>query len=426
MPPRPPLNGALSRRSLLAAAGLGAAALGLSACASSGGGGVTTIRFFQTKPEVVGYFDDIITGFHEAQDAIRVVHDSTSQIAPMFVRGNPPDLALLNYDLEVARYIPRGVFSDLSDMPEAQRIQSSVQALVDQYATYEDTTSVLPYSIAAEGVIYNKTLFAQNGIEVPTTYSELLAACEAFAAAGIVPIYSTFKDPWTIRQGLFDYSVGGAVDVDAFFTDLAAEGSDISATSGTSFEKNLADPIDKMIQLAGFANQDAGSRGYADGNLAFAQGTAAMLMQGPWAFGEIAKTAPDLDLGVFPLPMTEDPTDLKTRVNLDLAAWIPEASKQKDAARVFLSYLMSPEIIDSYNADNLGFGVTTDAPPATDPKITALQPLIDAGAFYQGAGTYIPNTIPVMNYLQAAVRSGDGAAMLQTLDADWRRIALRS
>ncbi|NQX11037.1 extracellular solute-binding protein [Microbacteriaceae bacterium VKM Ac-2855] len=426
MPPRTPIQRGLSRRTLLAAAGLGTAALGLSACASGPGSGVTAIRFFQTKPEVVGYFDEIIARFHEAQSAIRVVHDSTSQIAPMFVRGNPPDLALLNYDLEVARYIPRGVFSDLSDMPEAQRIQPSVQALVDQYATYEDTTSVLPYSIAAEGVIYNKALFEQNGVAVPTTWSELLAACDTFTAAGVTPIYSTFKEPWTIRQGLFDYSVGGAIDVDAFFTDLAAEGSDISETSGTSFQKNLADPIDKMVQLARFSNPDAGSRGYSDGNLAFAQGTAAMLLQGPWAFGEIAKTAPDLDLGVFPLPMTEDPADLKARVNLDLAAWIPEASKNQEAARVFLSYLMSPEIIDAYNADNLGFGVTTDAPAATDPKITALQPLIDAGAFYQGAGTYIPNTIPVMNYLQATVRSGDGASLLQTLDADWRRIAVRS
>ena len=49
-----------------------------------------------------------------------------------------------------------------------------------------------------------------------------------------------------------------------------------------------------------------------------------MYLQGPWAFGEIAKTDPDLDLGTFPLPMTDDPADLKVRVNIDLALWIPE------------------------------------------------------------------------------------------------------
>ena len=40
-------------------------------------------------------------------------------------------------------------------------------------------------------------------------------------------------------------------------------------------------------------------------------GEAAMYLQGPWAFGEIAKSGPDLELGTFPLPMTDDPDDLQ-------------------------------------------------------------------------------------------------------------------
>ena len=63
-----------------------------------------------------------------------------------------------------------------------------------------------------------------------------------------------------------------------------------------------------------------------------------MYFQGPWALGEIAKTSPDLELGTFPLPMTNDPDDLKVRVNLDLALWVPEASNSKEAARTFVSY----------------------------------------------------------------------------------------
>ena len=47
------------------------------------------------------------------------------------------------------------------------------------------------------------------GLEVPTTWDELIAVCDQLEAAGVTPIYSTFKDPWTLGQGLFDYSVGG-------------------------------------------------------------------------------------------------------------------------------------------------------------------------------------------------------------------------
>jgi raffinose/stachyose/melibiose transport system substrate-binding protein len=417
----------MSRRAMLTTLGFGAGALalGLSGCAPAGSG-VTTIRFFQTKPEVVGYFDDLIARFHDSQSKVRVVHDSTSLIAPQFVRGNPPDLACYNYNLENARYVERGVLTDLSDMPEASRIADSVQALVDQYGTYPGRTSVLPYSITAAATIYNKEIFEANGVEIPTTWSELIAACETFQAAGVTPIYGTYKDTWTTAQGVFDYTTGGAIDVDGFYEKLFDEGADVSATSPVSFEKDFSGAVEKMVQLSAFTNQDAPSRGYADGNLAFAQGEAAMYFQGPWALGEIAKTSPDLGIGTFPLPMTEDPDDLKVRVNLDLGLWIPTTSTKVDAAREFLTFLMSPEIMDTYNADNLAFGVTKDAPPVTDPRITNLQQYIDDGAFYQGAQTYIPNSIPVGNYIQSTLLGDAPDRMLKTLDSDWRRLAQRS
>ena len=126
---------------------------------------------------------------------------------------------------------------------------------------------------------------------------------------------------------------------------------------------------------------------YGDGNTAMANGEAAMYMQGPWAFGEIAKAAPDLDLGMFPLPVTDDPDDLKARINMDLAAWIPEASEHQEAARAFLEYLYQPEIIQEYNESQLGFTPTKDAPPVTDERIVGLQEYIDEGDMYQGSTT---------------------------------------
>ncbi len=63
--------------------------------------------------------------------------------------------------------------------------------------------------------------------------------------------------------------------------------------------------------------------------------------------------------------MTNDPNDLKVRVNIDLAAWIPEASKHKEAAREFLSYLFQKDVMDKYNAAQLGFG-TDDGRRARD------------------------------------------------------------
>ena len=121
--------------------------------------------------------------------------------------------------------------------------------------------------------------------------------------------------------------------------------------SAPSFSKAFAEPMDKMQQLLDeYITQDAPSRGYYDGNLAFAKGEAAMYLQGPWAFSEIAKTSPDLALGTFPLPMTDDPADRSVRVNLDLAAMIPEGSNHKEAARLFLAYRCPRENTEAHNA----------------------------------------------------------------------------
>src|SRR5699024_6461687 len=102
----------------------------------------------------------------------------------------------------------------------------------------------------------------------------------------------------------------------------------------------MLEPVQRMLELVPFLNDDAPGRGYGDGNTAMANEQAAMYFQGPWAFGEIEKASTDLDLGTFPLPMTDDPDDLKVRVNIDLSLWIPEAATEPEGARELLQFLM--------------------------------------------------------------------------------------
>ncbi|WP_371852358.1 ABC transporter substrate-binding protein [Cellulomonas algicola] len=417
----------MSRRAFLRGVGAVGAGLALGACSrGSAGSGTTEIVFFQSKPEVIGYFDELIQQFHDAQSKVRVRHDATSNLAGSFVRERPPDIGCLNYNFEISRYVERGVLSDLGDMPEAGRILPGLQPLIDVTATYPDRTSVIPYSLMAAAVLYNRTIFAEHDLTPPTTWDELVAVCDTLTAAGVTPFYGTYKDPWTIAQGPFDYSVGGRLDTTRFFNQLKRQGTNVGPDSPVSFEKQFLDPVEQMQQLLPYDNPDAASRGYGDGNLAFASGEAAMYLQGPWAIGEIAKTAPDLDVGAFPLPMTDDPADRKVRVNIDLALWIPEGSRKKDAAREFLAFLMQPEVIDAYNAHALGFGVTTDTAPVTNPTLVELQEYYDRSAFYLGASQLVPQSIPLQNYTQSLAAGAAPEPVLRTLDADWRRLAFRS
>jgi raffinose/stachyose/melibiose transport system substrate-binding protein len=417
----------LSRRSLLKAAALGAvAASPLAACGSGGGNGATTVRFYQSKPEVIGYFDDIVKTFNKSQSKVRVVHESTGSLVATFVRHEPHDLVLNNYTLDAGIFVNRGVLTDLKDVPAIKRIDPSVQALVGQYATPESATDVIPYSITAAGVIYNKTLFQQQGQAVPTTWAEFLKVCQAFKAKGITPVFGTYKDTWTISQGLFDYVSGSMIDIADFFTKLKAQGTDVGPDSPVSFERTFAPAVDKMLEIAGFTNGDAGSRAYADGNAAFAKGAAAMYLQGPWGIGEVATANPKTKVGTFALPATDKAQDSKARVNLDLALWIPKGARQPEAARTFMDYLLTPGVMNKYNLDNLAYTPVKNAPPVKDERIAGLEPYIRDARFYQGAGTYIPQVIPLGNYLQDLVLTRNGTAFVRKLDKDWRRLAQRT
>ncbi|CAM3647955.1 ABC transporter substrate-binding protein [Isoptericola cucumis] len=415
-------------RARATAGALGVALLaGLLTACGAGDGEAETVRFTFSKREAIPYMTKVVDDYNASQDDVRVELDTSGVdvVSASFVRGNPPDLMLANYNNEVARFVDRCTLSDLGDTRAASAIRTDLQPLMDQYGRCEGRTSALPYSVMAASVIYNKTIFAEHDLEVPRTWSELIKVADTLADEGVTPFYGTFKDDWTVAQGWFDYAVGGQVDTIDFFDRLAAEGSDVGPRSAASFEKDYTRPLEQMTQLAGYVNDDAPSRAYGDGNLAFAQGEAAMYLQGPWAFSEIAKTAPDLDLGTFPLPMTDDPADLKVRVNVDLAAIIPEGSQHQEAARDFLEHLYRPEVIEPYNESQLGYTPTTDAPPPSDPRLAGMTDYYDTGKVYQGASVLVPKTIPLTSYAQGIAFGEDVGTTMRTLDEDWARLAMR-
>lgn len=424
MSSRTPAVGRPSRRSLLTAGAAGALAVGgLTGC---GGSARPRVTFYQSKREVVPHFRELIGEFNAAQSEYTYVHDMATNLQAGFVRASPPDIALQNYNLDMARFMERGALSDLGDLPEAGRIRDDVLELAEWYPGYEGRTSVIPFSVAAASVIYNKRIFADNDLEVPTTWDELLAVCETLKGADVTPIYGTFPEIWTVTQGIFDYVVGGRIDVRDFFDQLNAIGEDVGPDSEVSFQRTLAEPVQQMLELLPYFNEDASARSYGDGNTAMANGEAAMYLQGPWALVEIEKAGTDIELGSFPLPVTDDPADLRIRVNIDLSLWIPEQADQKEGARELLQHLMLPEIQFPYNEMALAFSTTDDAPEVTDPRISEMQPYYDEGRFYMGPSQFVPPTIPFGNYVQSIVLGADPEPVLAQLDSDFARLAYRA
>ena len=339
-------NGHLSRRALLAGAGGALAATTLPAC--SGASGASTLTMHQSKPEAISYFSQLAEDFSQSQSSYRVQHDIATNLSASFVRNNPPDLGCLNYNLEMGRFMERGALADLADLPAASDDpggRPGPHLLVRDLRGSNQRDPVLGHGCLSDLQPTHLRRARPRGPHhlggVPQRVRD--AQSRRRHSRSTAPSWIRGRSP---RACSTTPSAAWSTCVPST-EDLHELGEDVGPDSEVSFQRTLLEPVERMIELVQYTNPDASNRGYGDGNTAMAQEKAAMYFQGPWAFGEIEKSGEELDLGTFPLPMTDDPADLKVRVNIDLSLWVPEAASEPTGAREFLQYLMQPSVAES-------------------------------------------------------------------------------
>jgi raffinose/stachyose/melibiose transport system substrate-binding protein len=238
-----------------------------------------------------------------------------------------PDLYTLHCN-NIGLYYKAGHLTDLSSEPLAAKIYDNVKATV----TMDGKLLAVPIESQAWGVLYNKTIFEDCGIKVPNTLTELKAVCETLKSKGYTPFLLAFQEQW-VPQLMTALTLGGKVSgelkdwVDRMYKD-----------NGSYTEvKDIFGPIDVIMQNGTERAMEEGSQaGAAD----FAVGKAAMFVQGTWAAGTIMEANPDMKLGVFPLPVNDNPDC--TRVNLSTSTTLAvyPGSKEMDLALKFANYVL--------------------------------------------------------------------------------------
>ena len=422
---------AFDRRAFLRGAGLlgvaAASGASLAGCSSSGSGSAVPIRFSATKRETVKYWNDQVAKYNKTQSKFLIQRELSTNLVADFVRDTPVPIGFAGFDIKFGGFVQRGVLADQRNNPVLDRITPAAIEFSQQFGTYKDDISSIPYSIAGQGVIYNRDLFDKAGVKIPKTWSEVLAVCETLKSKGITPFMGTFVDLWTLSQGPFNYGVGGMVNVSEFFKKLNALGTETGPDAEVSFTKDFKEPLERILKLLPYYNADAKNIAYDQGNRDFAAGKAAMMMQGPWAYAGILTANPDFQGGIFPLPMTDDPKDTKVTANLDLTAFMPASGHgaTKDGALAFLDYVMQPEVMHNYNTETLAFSTDKDAPRQKNPLVSDLNDYMFKGKYVQGPGLYIPFAIPVPTYIQEYIYSGNVDQFTAKLDRDWNRLAIR-
>lgn len=95
----------------------------------------------------------------------------------------------------------------LYDLSNTELANTYYGSYLDSY-TYDDgSINWLPTCAEVDGIIINKTLFDEYGIEVPSDYADFVTACEAFEAVGIRSFVSDFSADYTCMEVLQGASI---------------------------------------------------------------------------------------------------------------------------------------------------------------------------------------------------------------------------
>jgi raffinose/stachyose/melibiose transport system substrate-binding protein len=152
----------------------------------------------------------------------------------------------------------------------------------------------VPFAIQVLQMYYNKAIFAELDLEVPTTWDEFIAVNEAIAAAGYIPMALTGRDAWMLP--IFHSVIGaGTYGGNAFVEGILS--------GETTFEDPaFVESLQAIKDLQPFLPPDVTAVSYTDTQNLFINELAAMFPGGSWEGAFFLDQNPDLDLGVFAVP----------------------------------------------------------------------------------------------------------------------------
>jgi len=236
---------------------------------------------------------------------------------------------------------------DLSDQPWVSKLSpGSRPATTVDGKIYGGTLG-----LSGSGVWYNKQIFKDLGLTIPTTYDEFLALCEKIKAAGTTPIVLGFKDTWTVGLFMSNFVSSALYGIDSTFAKQLYDGQ--KKLDGEEIQVVM----NKLQNLTekGYFNKTALSIDWPQSADEFTTGKAAMIVQGAWMPGAAddnftKKGHAKFDLGYFQFP--DDNGFYSINLSPSETLSLNANSKLQQEGKDLIAVIMSEDILGPYNVGN--------------------------------------------------------------------------
>jgi raffinose/stachyose/melibiose transport system substrate-binding protein len=283
---------------------------------------------------------------------------------------------------------PSETLVDLSNEPFMDNVVESFLPTVTQNG---GVFGVPSQTAMGGGILYNKTVYEDLGLSVPTTWEEFAANNEIIKEAGIAPVIATFGDTWTSQLFvLADY-----YNVQAANPNFAEEYTGNEAKYATEAQAMASFTYLQEGYEKEWWQQDYATTTFEQGLNMLAEGQGAHYPMLTFALSTIATNFPDQvdNIGFFAQPGQSADQNGAT-IWMPAATYIPQTTtgEKLEVAKDFLGFIASTDGADALTA-------------ATEPT-----------GPYVIKGASLPDTVlPAVLDVAAYIESGDSAPALEFL-----------
>lgn len=291
-----------------------------------------------------------------------------------YMQSGLPDI-MIGKAQDVATYAPQGILGEI----DSTYLDRGLDAAREN-VTIDGKTYGLVYNALYQGVYYNKTMFADNGWEIPKTQEDLQAIIDDCKAKGITPFASHMVDTWSIGNVTMQFMMNDVFNHDPEWGDKFRAG-EVSFAEDKAAQ--TAYQYNKLIYDNTYPETFSTEQTDCDAKMVL--GEAAMKVSGSWSIQNFLDIDENFDFGIFPFPnqtgdsklifepnitvMTSANSEHQDAINcvldvltgnkelaVEIYDYTKTASMLKDVSPTFTN--PSQADIDKYAADNMIVDVT--------------------------------------------------------------------
>lgn len=267
--------------------------------------GKIEIKFLHKWPEEerMAYFQDIIDKYEDSNPNVKITmiaygDDAIKDKLRVMVGGSEMPDIFFSWSSQFAKnFIDEGAALDLTSYYENdQEWKDSFNQGMLKCGVFDGKYYGVPFDYVTKHFVYNKEVFEENNIEIPSTWDQLLAVCEKLKNTGITPIAFGNQSPWvachyitTLNQKL--------VSEDTLQSNYSLDNTEFTDEGYQTALSMLSE-----LRTEGYINSDVNSATWEMSQSMVCEGKAAMIYEELCNFEGVYQERMEDNWGYFPFP----------------------------------------------------------------------------------------------------------------------------